>query len=138
MSREQFKYILISGKSSQTIGAAADGPTTLPGEPTDTLPQGPVGAPASTSHTPGGPTPYTYVTVVDGRSVWVADVFRPTSQATTPFTTPTTGSIMDYDAFTSRFGTWGANSSAGRVGISLLASCAVAFAAALCVIRPVL
>ncbi|TEB34452.1 hypothetical protein FA13DRAFT_1625903, partial [Coprinellus micaceus] len=128
----------VLGPSTSIISTItpAGAPVTLTGAPT-TPQQGPVGAPASTSHTAGGPTPFTYVTVINGQSRWIADVFQPTRQATTPFTTPTTGSIMDYDAFTSRFGTFDP-SSASRVGIPLLASFSVAFIASLCVLRPVL
>ena len=82
------------------------GPVTLTDVPdTTTLYRGPVGSPPPTTGTPGLPTPYTYQTVVNGQTFQVADIYTPKRAPTVPVTIPATGSILDYDAFTSIYGT---------------------------------
>ncbi|KAG7450976.1 uncharacterized protein BT62DRAFT_926638 [Guyanagaster necrorhizus] len=70
-----------------------------------------VGAPASTSGTPHGPTPYTYTTTIDGITTLIVDTFTPTFPATTPTTAPATGSIMAFSEYESIYGTPSAASS---------------------------
>ncbi|KAF5341978.1 hypothetical protein D9611_001684 [Ephemerocybe angulata] len=87
-----------------TLPAAT--PTTLTQAPPQQGQQGQVGTRTSTtSHPVGGPTPYTYLTTVNGQTEWIVDTFLPTSgPAFTSKAIPATGSIMDYDAFISKYG----------------------------------
>ncbi|KAF5327248.1 hypothetical protein D9619_004585 [Psilocybe cf. subviscida] len=63
---------------------------------TDTGIQGPVGAPASTSGTPGAPIPYVYTTVIGRVTTVIQDIFTPTSPATVSVTASGSGTILDF------------------------------------------
>jgi hypothetical protein len=96
--------------------------------------RGPVGAPPSTTRgTPYLPTPYVYTTVINGQSVPVTETFTPTRHSTVSMTYPTTGTILNYDEYTSRFGlpVGGAASLGYSMGLTLLA-----FGVALYVVIP--
>ncbi|KAG6916077.1 hypothetical protein DXG01_008551 [Tephrocybe rancida] len=87
--------------TSQTIPSTTSAVTTAP---TQQGQQGPVGQPQATSFTPGGTTPYTYTTVVNGVTTAVADVFTPTRPATQQPSIGASGTILDYSSWLSEFG----------------------------------
>ncbi|KAG6874007.1 hypothetical protein C0995_007964 [Termitomyces sp. Mi166 len=66
--------------------------------------QGPVGQPTATTFSPGGPTPYTYTTVINGVTSLVADIFTPTNPATQQPTVGASGTIWDYSSWLSIYG----------------------------------
>ncbi|KDR79052.1 hypothetical protein GALMADRAFT_244802 [Galerina marginata CBS 339.88] len=112
-----------SSASSPSAASAA------PAAPTTAAPQlGPVGQPASTTGTPGGPTPYTYTTVVGGVTTSVVDTFTPTSPATLPVSIGSSGTILDYSSWLSVYGPPKSSTSAGvalspRSALMLLFAC---------------
>jgi len=64
--------------------------------------QGPVGQPAATPETPGGPTPFTYTTTdANGNYVATTGIFTPSFPATTPFTPTGTGTVLPYSVWLS-------------------------------------
>ncbi|KAG5220846.1 hypothetical protein IMY05_C4504000400 [Salix suchowensis] len=65
--------------------------------------QGPVGQPAPTVGTPGGPTPFTYTTTIGGETIVTTDVFTPSTPATTPHTPTAEGTIWDYSQWLSQY-----------------------------------
>ena len=68
--------------------------------------QGPVGQPASTPLTPGGPTPYTYTTTdANGNYITALGTFTPSFPATTPYTPTGSGTILSYSEWLSQIGT---------------------------------
>ncbi|KAF8274838.1 hypothetical protein EI94DRAFT_1825381 [Lactarius quietus] len=81
--------------------------TTATGVTTTTtkINQGPVGQPASTPETPGGPTPFTYTTTnAGGEYITVVATFTPTFSTVT--TTPTgSGTVLQYSEWLSQIGT---------------------------------
>lgn len=85
--------------STSTSTSTSTSPTT-----TVTLQQGPVGQPAPTVGTPGGPTPYTYTTVANGVTNVLTAVFTPTSPATTPVTATAAGTILNYSSWLAIYG----------------------------------
>ncbi|KAG6829354.1 hypothetical protein H0H92_004720 [Tricholoma furcatifolium] len=66
--------------------------------------QGPVGQPASTSFSPGGPTPYTYTTIIGGVTEVLTDVFTPTNPATVSTNIGSSGTIWAYSSWLAEFG----------------------------------
>ncbi|TFK40101.1 hypothetical protein BDQ12DRAFT_680351 [Crucibulum laeve] len=92
---------------SSSVTTATTSSTTTSTTSTATTPtgqQGPVGQPGPTTGTPGGPTPYTYTTVVDGVTTAIADTFTPTDIKTTPVTPTASGTILDYSSWLSVYG----------------------------------
>ncbi|KAF7424304.1 hypothetical protein PC9H_009611 [Pleurotus ostreatus] len=107
----------------QTLVGAADPDTTSPSTPTTTaatttttlpLQQGPVGQPAPTLGTPGGPTPFTYTTTIGGETIVTTDVFTPTTPATTPHTPTAQGTIWDYSQWLSQYAAAQSTGSSGN------------------------
>ncbi|RXW17832.1 hypothetical protein EST38_g8014 [Candolleomyces aberdarensis] len=120
-------------RTLSTTLAQGQGPITLDaGDAADGRQGGPVGAPPATSGTPGGPTPYTYRTEVNGRTVSVVDIFTPTRAATRDVTIPATGSVMNFDDYLTRFAT--ATSSATPLLPSLIVSITTSLLAAMFVV----
>ncbi|KAF8149813.1 hypothetical protein B0H34DRAFT_731266 [Crassisporium funariophilum] len=66
--------------------------------------KGPVAQPPATTGTPGGPTPYTYTTVINGVTNVLTDVFTPTSPATVTVTAGASGTVLDYSSWLSIYG----------------------------------
>ncbi|KAJ2929358.1 hypothetical protein H1R20_g7735, partial [Candolleomyces eurysporus] len=125
----------VLGPVTRTVSTTLtqQGPVTLDaGNAADGRQGGPVGAPPPTTGTPGGPTPYTYRTEVNGRTVSVVDIFTPTRAATREVTIPATGSIMNYDDYLTRFGA--APSSATPLLPSLIVSITTSLLAAVFVV----
>ncbi|KAG6845869.1 hypothetical protein H0H87_002560 [Tephrocybe sp. NHM501043] len=90
----------------QTLAATTTGTTSTP-TTTTTQPivqQGPVGQPDATSFSPGGPTPYTYTTVVNGVTTALVDTFIPTNPATQAITVGASGTILDYSSWLAEYG----------------------------------
>ncbi|KJA13330.1 hypothetical protein HYPSUDRAFT_209633 [Hypholoma sublateritium FD-334 SS-4] len=79
-------------------------PATIAPQPT-VQQGGPVGQPASTTITPGAPISYVYTTVIGGVTSVVADVFTPTSPSTIEVLPTGTGTILDFSAYQSIYGT---------------------------------
>ena len=97
-----------TGTTLPTTTATTTTPTSTNTRATTTTPvqQGPVGQPASTPETPGGPTPYTYTTTdANGDYTAVVATFIPTFPATTPYTPTSTGTILQYSEWLSQIGT---------------------------------
>lgn len=97
--------------ASQTPSTAAAATTAATTSPTTTATttaaqvQGPVGQPASTPLTPGGPTPYTYTTTdANGNTVIGTATFTPSFPATTPYTPSVTGTVLGYSQWLSMVG----------------------------------
>lgn len=83
--------------ATQTTSSTTTKATTTPDSQ-----QGPVGQPAETPETPGGPTPFTYTTTdANGNYVATTGVFIPSFAATTPFTPTVTGTILPYSVWLS-------------------------------------
>jgi len=82
--------------------------TLSPAQPTTTdqggVGAGPVGQPAATTASAGAPTPYTYTTVINGVTSVLEDIFTPTSPATVSTSIPATGTILDFDTWSSLYG----------------------------------
>jgi len=76
----------------------------LPTVTPTTVQQGPVGQPAATVGDPNGVTPYTYTTVIGGVTQAVSDNFTPTNPPTLSPTIGSSGSVMDYSAWSSMYG----------------------------------
>ncbi|KAF5371941.1 hypothetical protein D9615_008081 [Tricholomella constricta] len=82
-------------------------PTTtavLQPDPTPPVQQGPVGQPDATRFTPGGVTPYTYTTIINGETSVLVDNFTPTNPATLPISIGASGTILDYSAWLAQYG----------------------------------
>ena len=90
--------------TSTTATTTATAKTATTATTTAALQQGPVGQPASTTGTPGGPTPYTYTTVVNGQTTVLTDVFTPTSPSTINVTAGASGTILGYSSWLSIYG----------------------------------
>ncbi|KIM40453.1 hypothetical protein M413DRAFT_445911 [Hebeloma cylindrosporum] len=88
----------------QTLSAASPSTTSQAPVSTQTLQQGPVGQPGSTTGTPGAPIPYAYTTVIGGVTTVVQDIFTPTSPATTTVFASGSGTILDYSSWRSVYG----------------------------------
>ncbi|KAG9315133.1 hypothetical protein JVU11DRAFT_4256 [Chiua virens] len=90
---------------------------------TTTVPQGPVGQPASEPATPGGPTPYEYTTTdANGNTVVQQGVFTPTTPGTVLPVPTTTGSVLGYSQWLSMVGTYTVPANAAhRTSISVAA-----------------
>ncbi|KAF8501478.1 hypothetical protein F5888DRAFT_1672548 [Russula emetica] len=90
--------------STAATTAATTSPTTT-ATTTAAAVQGPVGQPASTPLTPGGPTPYTYTTTdANGNPVIGTATFTPSFPATTPYTPSGTGTVLGYSQWLSIIG----------------------------------
>lgn len=92
---------------------------------------GPVGQPASTTVTPGAPISYVYTTVVNGVTSVVADLFTPTSPSTVEVLPTGTGTILNFSAYQSIYGTLTAPASHPIVHVMYTLSAVVAICAAL-------
>lgn len=82
-------------------------PTTTPPTTITTTPnnQGPVGQPASTPETPGGPTPFVYTTTdANGNYITVSATFTPSFPQTIPYTPTGSGTILQYSDWLSQIG----------------------------------
>lgn len=90
--------------SRQTLSSPAVSSTSQALASTQTLQQGPVGQPGSTTGIPGAPIPYAYTTVIGGVTTVVQDTFTPTSPATTPVTAGASGTILNYSSWRSIYG----------------------------------
>ncbi|KAG5639145.1 hypothetical protein H0H81_006404 [Sphagnurus paluster] len=90
-----------STTSLTTSSTSTTAPVTVTPPP---VPEGPVGQPQATSFSPGGVTPYTYTTVVDGVTSVLVDNFTPTNPATQPITVGASGTILDYSSWLSQYG----------------------------------
>jgi len=91
----------------QTLSVTAVSSTTPQSQAstsTQTIQQGPVGTPASTTGTPGAPIPYVYTTVIGGVTTTVSDTFTPTSPATTVPSAGASGTIINYSSWLSIYG----------------------------------
>ncbi|KAF8638181.1 hypothetical protein AX17_002378 [Amanita inopinata Kibby_2008] len=117
-----------------TKATTANTPTTMTTTPaTTTIPppdnqQGPVGQPAATTVTPGGPTPFTYTTIINGETVVSTDVFTPTNPATTPVVPSISGTVWDLSSWLHEYGPTtpvGSKSSAVNLKASTLSFVAV-------------
>ncbi|KAG5716006.1 hypothetical protein E4T56_gene2289 [Termitomyces sp. T112] len=65
--------------------------------------QGPVGQPTATTFSPGGPTPFTYTTIINGVTSVVLDTFIPTNPTTQLPTVTATGTIWDFSSWQAVF-----------------------------------
>ena len=87
--------------------------------------QGPVGQPATTPESAGGPTPYVYTTTdANGNYVTVSATFTPAFPATTPYTPTGSGTVLGYSAYLSMVGNHTAGAAqagnpASRAGVNL-------------------
>lgn len=94
-----------SPSSTSAAAAAATSPTTTSATTAAAITQaqqGPVGQPGSTPLSPGGPTPFTYVTTdANGNPVVTSGTFTPSFPATTPYTPTGSGTILGYSAWLS-------------------------------------
>ncbi|TFK66293.1 hypothetical protein BDN72DRAFT_844508 [Pluteus cervinus] len=97
-----------------TLSASSTSAAPIPDDPG--VQQGPVGQPAPTPDDPGGPTPYTYTTVINGVTTRVADIFTPTNPATTPPSVPAIGTVMDYSSWLAVYGP--PSTTAGAISVS--------------------
>ncbi|KAF8075870.1 hypothetical protein FPV67DRAFT_1469577 [Lyophyllum atratum] len=66
--------------------------------------QGPVGQPDATKFTPGGPTPFTYTTIIGGETSVIVDTFVPTNPATRPPSVGPPGTILNYSQWAAQYG----------------------------------
>ncbi|KAF9064455.1 hypothetical protein BDP27DRAFT_1333565 [Rhodocollybia butyracea] len=80
-----------------------------------------VGAPPPTTGPVGGPTPYTYTTVIGGVTTAVLATFIPSFTTPPGTSAPATGSILDYSQWLSEFGAAApsGSSSSGASRVSL-------------------
>ncbi|KAG6890755.1 hypothetical protein C0992_012727 [Termitomyces sp. T32_za158] len=80
--------------------------------------QGPVGQPAATIFTPGGPTPFTFTTVINGVTSVVQDIFTPTNPVPQQPAVSETGTIWDYSSWLAIYGPPTTTGSAGANGVA--------------------
>ena len=92
-----------SSSSSSSTSISTTPTSTTPTTPT-TLGQGPVGQPASTTASAGGPTPFIYTTVANGVTEVVTATFTPTNPTTSLVTPTVTGTILDFSSWMSIYG----------------------------------
>ncbi|PFH53205.1 hypothetical protein AMATHDRAFT_45813 [Amanita thiersii Skay4041] len=98
--------LVVSTLGAQGTTGTTTRTTTTPATPTTTIPdiQGPVGQPAPTTATPGGPTPFTYTTIVGGETMVVTDIFTPTNPATVHVIPSGTGTIWALSSWMDQYG----------------------------------
>lgn len=116
--------------TSTTPVTTSTTPATIAPQPT-VQQGGPVGQPASTTVTPGAPISYVYTTVVNGVTSVVADLFTPTSPSTVEVLPTGTGTILNFSAYQSIYGTLTAPASHPIVHVMYTLSAVVAICAAL-------
>ncbi|KIY52144.1 hypothetical protein FISHEDRAFT_70102 [Fistulina hepatica ATCC 64428] len=116
---------------SDTLAATTKAATTTT---TTTQQQGVVGEePTTTTGEVGGPTPYTYTTVIDGITTAILATFTPTNPTTAPITYTTTGSVMGIGYYKSVYGTTTSGTETQFVSSPILWGCVVsALAVLLC------
>ncbi|KAG6908456.1 hypothetical protein DXG01_004539 [Tephrocybe rancida] len=95
---------LLGGPLTSTIETLAPSTTSPAIAPVQQGQQGPVGQPQATVFTPGGTTPYTYITVIGGITNTVADVFTPTRPITQQPSIGASGTILEYSSWLAEFG----------------------------------